>query len=68
MSLKQRLWQHALLGSPAVAGHFFRTFPRPVKVLTRPMDEDALERLFPGQIDGPLILCVLKLQGMGKTW
>ena len=35
---------------------------RSIEVLDGPMDEDALERFRPGQLDGPMVLSVLQRQ------
>ena len=53
----------------AVAEHLARTSSRPVEMLDRPMDEDALERFRLGQSDGPVFLCILKRQqGRAQQW
>ncbi len=38
-------WEFVFVDYLVVAEHFFRAFPRPVEMLDRPMDEDALECL-----------------------
>jgi len=64
----QQVMQHLerreliLFDNLVIAEHVFRAASRPIKMLYRPMNEDALECLRLRQTDGPVLLRVLQRQ------